>query len=155
MSRVCSRQLIATVFKIHVSLQSEFVSPPSQTIFRRRGEGGGNASRNKEKVNTYSRAMQVEHPSKYGPGDVEKEDLYTTDPRDVRRGRVLQLVGGVVRLEYAEREDLACLMCASKVEEGEGEQSYTRITKGINQHTFPACTSSLIEQRTHRKQSYI
>lgn len=83
--------------------------------------------------------MQVEHPSKYGPGDVEKEDLYTTDPRDVRRGRVLQLVGGVVRLEYAEREDLACLMCASKVEvERRSSHTHALQKESISTHSPPA-----------------
>lgn len=38
---------------------------------------------------------------------------------------------------------------------GERGQSYTRVARGINQHTMPSCTSSLNEQDTHRRQSYI
>lgn len=157
MSRVCSRQLIATVFKIHVSLQSEFVSPPSQTIFRRRGERRGGQCEPKQRKSKYilSRHVgrtpvqvrtrrrreggSVHHRSKRCQTRSSSAAGWRRSTSGIRRTRGLGLFN--VRIEGRGRK--------------EGEQSYTRITKGINQHTFPACTSSLNKQRTHRKQSYI
>ena len=64
--------------------------------------------REEVKKTAYACTVQVKYASEDRAGDVEEEDLYAPDPRDVGRCRVLELVGGVVGLEDAEREDLAC-----------------------------------------------